>query len=238
MRKLSFLAAMVCLVLAGNALAERAVTVTPVTEDLQNISQSIPPTCQMGNLNPAYWAIGDFVWGAEAYKYLFDAPVGSCSCIDGFTVSQVHFYMQFKATDVPISFNCYADFEETLWDDAMGCFVPGPVICVSPLYTVTITNAGMYDIALPMAQGCPCAMFGYKYGISMNFPDPIPTHPDAITDNFPVGCTSWNDYGTGWYDLHTLNFPGELKMFADILCCENPVDTEGTTWGGVKTLFR
>ena len=114
-------------------------------------------------------------------------------------------------------------FPETLWDDTMGCFVPGPVICVSPVYTVTITNAGMYDIALPMAQGCSCAMFGYKYGISMNF---------------PVGCTSWNDYGTGWYDLQTLGFPGELKMFADIACCDDPVASENATWGGVKTLFR
>ncbi len=241
MRKLILIG--LCLLLAGAAFAaDRTVVVTPVTGNIQSLNPAgANGVCQLGNLNAPAWAITDWIWGDETYKYIFDADQALCTqCPAGFKVEMVHFYMQFGAEDVPTSFDCMVDFEETVWDEASGCFMPGPTICESQPYTVTIDQAGLYDIALPLPYDvCDCAYFGYKYALGLTFLTPFDSTPDAITDDIPVGCTSWNDYGMGWYDLVTgFGFPGEIIMFADIICCENPVDTEKDTWGGVKSLFR
>ncbi|PIV82183.1 hypothetical protein COW53_00215 [bacterium CG17_big_fil_post_rev_8_21_14_2_50_64_8] len=230
-----------CLLLAGTALAaERTAVATPVTGDALSFTPSgAAGVCTMGNLNPPAYYIGDWIWGAESYKYLFDAEQPLCStCNGGFKVETVHFYMQFGVEDVPVTFGCAVDFEETIWDEATQCFLPGPVICESPGYTVTIDQAGMYDIALPLPTDCACAYFGYKYALGMNILTAFDSYPGAVTDATPVGCTSFNNYGAGWFDLLDFGFPGELIMFGDIVCCENPVDDQNDTWGGVKSLFR
>ncbi len=248
MKKLSIAVLLVmCLSLvAGTALADRQVTITPLTGDAIPYSQGISPSgtdgdCQMGNLNPPYWALGDFIWGAEKYKYLFYADPDQCPvCTEGFTVESVTLYVQFGVEDVPSTFDARVDFEEAIWDDALQCWYPGPEICVSSAYTVTITDPGFYAIALPMDNVCACAEFGYWYGISFEFLTAFEsgTEPDIITDNFPVGCVSWNDYGAGWADLLDFGFPGEINMYADIVCCSNPVTTEKNTWGEIKAMFR
>ncbi len=242
MRKL-LLVGFCLLLIAGTAMAaDKTVVVTPVTGEVMNINQAgANGVCVLGNLNNPAYAIQDWIWGQETYKYLFDADQAECmACPAGFTVEMVHFFMQFGVEDVPVDFDCYVDFEETIYDPTLGCFLPGDVICASQAYTVSIDQAGMYDIAIPIDQGtCACAYFGYKYAIGMTFLTAFDSTPDAITDNIPVGCTSYNDYGMGWYDLVTgFQFPGELVMYADIACCENPVDNESQSWGAVKSLFR
>ncbi|MBU2500710.1 hypothetical protein KJ682_05210 [bacterium] len=229
--------------LCGTALADRAPVITRVADDIQDLGPSSPQTdCIMGNLNPSYWAINGWLTGAESYKYLFYADPALCpNCPMGFTVSSVHMVLRFGAEDVPSTFLAYVDFEEAIYDPAIGCYLPGPEICLSSVYTITIDAPGVYDINLPLDAGsCPCAYFEYWYGISFTFVDPFPLgmEPEPITDNFPVGCVSYNDWGQGWQDLFSYGFPGELIMYADILCCSPPVDTEGSTWGGIKTLFR
>ena len=234
----------VCLCLAlvaGNALAERQVTVTNLTQDVQmyNAAKSAAADCAMGNLNAPAYAITDWIWGAESYKYMFYADDTQCACSDGFTVEAVHMYLQFGVDDVPVSFDAYVDFEEAAWDEVLGCWVPGPEVCVSPAYTVTIDDPGFYDISLPMTLGaCPCAYFGYWYGVSFNFISAFDNRPDLVTDDIPVGCVSWNDYGAGWMDLLDFGMPGEASIYADIICCENPVSADSRSFGDVKALFR
>lgn len=240
MRKLILVS--LCLLVAGGALAaEKTVTITPISGNPISIEQAgAAGVCVMGNLNSPAYTITDWIWGAESYKYLFDAEQPLCAnCPAGFKVEQVHFYMNFGPEDVPASFDCFVDFEETVWDPTLGCFLPGPVICASQPYTVTIDQAGFYDIGLPLPyESCPCAYFGYKYALGMTFLTAFDSFPDAVTDAIPVGCTSYNDYGAGWFDLQDFGWPGELSMYADIVCCENPVDDVNDTWGGVKSLFR
>ncbi len=106
---------------------------------------------------------------------------------------------------------------------------------------MTIDNPGLYDIALPAGPDCDCAYFGYDYAVSINFPTLFPPtqRPDAVTDAAPVGCTSWNDYGEGWIDTATsFGFPGELVMYADLVCCSNPVPADEKSWGELKTIFK
>jgi hypothetical protein len=238
-----------CLALVAGAAfaADRQVVVTPVSGDPVFYSPNALPAnpnpvgCQVGNLNPLAFAITDWVWGSEKYKYMFFADQAQCtSCTEGFTVDSVNLVMRFGPEDVPSTFGARVDFEEATWDDALGCFVPGPEICVSSVYTVTISSAGVYNINLPMNATCSCAFFGYWYGISFEFTTSFAggMEPDLVTDAFPVGCTSWNDYGAGWVDMQDFGFPGEISLFADISCCANPVSTDQSSWGDIKAMFR
>ena len=227
--------------------ADRQAIVTPVSGDAVSYNPTITPSnpnpvgCQVGNLNPIAFAITDWVWGLEKYKYMFYADPDQCGlCTDGFTVGSVSLVMQFGPEDVPATFDARVDFEEALWDDALQCNVPGPEICVSSNYTVTIDTAGLYNITLPMDAGCACAHFGYWYGISFEFLTAFTSgmEPDMVTDNIPVGCTSWNDYGAGWLDTIDFGFPGEISLSAEIICCGNPVPVENSRWGDIKAMFR
>ena len=244
MRTMRMMSLFLVLVLAGGAVAaDRTVTTTPVTGPVQTIgSATLVDPCTFGNAVPAAFAINNWIWGAESYATIFHADPVSCTCSGGFMVQAVHFYMNFRAADVPSTFAASADFRETVLDPAYGCNVPGQAICTSPLYTITITQAGLYDITIPMdVAGCTCAYFGYDYAVSINFPTAFPAtkRPDAVTDAVPLGCTSWNDYGSGWTDTTAdAAFPGELVMFADVACCESPVGVDGKSWGEMKSLYR
>lgn len=226
---------------AWAAPADREVEVTPLSDLPTQINPAgAAGICVFGNGNPAAYAITDWIWGAESYKYLFYADPALCSgCPEGFTIESVTMYMNFGPEDVPITFEAAVDFEEALPGQEAGCMIPGPAVCTSPTYSITIDTAGLYAINLPMG-GCACAEFGHWYGIGITFPNPFPEtqRPDAVTDASPVGCTSYNDYGVGWQDVLDFGFPGELIMNADIVCCANPVPVDGSTWGTIKSMFR
>lgn len=199
-------------------------------------------TSQMvGNLNPAYWRISGWVVGGEEYKYLFN-PVEQLNCPEGFQLTQVHMVLDFDDTmTYPITFPVWVDLEDALWDPTLGCWVPGIEDCRSVTYTVTIDVPGTYDIGLPI--DCQCAYMTdprgmpYWYMLSFHFPEPFTAN--LITDNFPVPCYSWNNWGSGWYDLVGQGgFPGGILMWGDVVCCLDPVTVEEKSWGDIKSLFR
>lgn len=242
MRMLTIL--VLCLALAASsAFAGRTVTATRLGDyevDELAFSSGLRSDCQVGNLNAGAWAIGDWVWGAEGYKYLFYPPE-TCSCPIGFHLENVHLLIQFGVEDVPSSFDVYVDLEEAVWDDLLGCYYPGPETCTSLVYTVDITTDGLYDISIPIYDECECAYMDYWYFLSFHFVTTFDSamRPDLIADDFPLGCRSWNDYGFGWQDLvNDFGWPGEILMWGDVICCEFPVATEPETWGGVKNLYK
>ena len=81
----------------------------------------------------------------------------------------------------------------------------------------------------------------YLYMLSFYFVtsfDPA-MRPDLITDDSTEPCLSYNDYGAGWEDLvNDLGLPGNALIWADVACCEQPVEFEVQTWGAVKDLYR
>jgi hypothetical protein len=108
---------------------------------------------------------------------------------------------------------------------------------------VTIDAAGLYDIGLPFGDFCDCAFVfddagaPIKYLMSLHFVNVFTT--SLITDEFPLGCYSWNNWGSGWYDLvNDAGFPGELIIYGDVECCDLPVGAEKSTWGNMKQIFR
>ena len=140
---------LICLAFATGAFAaDRTVTVTPVEGPVLSVDPASPNgVCIYGNDAAAAYAINDWIWGQESYATAFNAPQAACGCAAGFTIEQVHFFMNFRVADVPATFSVSVDFLEAGPSD---CPAPGAVICGSPVYEVTITNAGLYDIALPI----------------------------------------------------------------------------------------
>jgi len=244
MKKL--LLVVLCLALmAGTAFADRTVTVTKLSSNLEiqtlDLGGGGMRDCLVGNLNDPAWAINGWFTGQEEYKFLFN---GAECCNEGFWLDTVHIYLQFTDTmTYPLEILAWVDLEDALWDDALGCWVPGIVDCVSAVYTVTIEAPGLYDIGLPMTDYCDCAYVydptgsPYWYMLSVHFDNLFDAQ--LVTDDFPVGCMSWNNWGAGWYDLvNDAGFPGEIMIWGDVHCCEDPVGMENETWGGVKALFR
>ena len=232
-----------CLVaVAVAAPAEREVKVQRLDNPVQRLSAAPAKdasACMLGNLNDPVYAISDWIWGGETYYTMFDAEMADCTCAEGFTVEAVHMFMQFSADDVPVSFDLYGSFHTAVFDEMTQCWIPSETVCETPFYTMTIDLPGLYDISLPVDYAvCECAAFGYKYAAGITIDTEFTSNPDLITDEAPLGCTSYNEYGNGLEDLQDYELPGEAILFVDVGCCANPVNTDATTFGGIKALFK
>lgn len=242
---------------AATALADRDVTLRSRKIILHPVEGTAPTeigsgnlngtACQIGNLNPAAWAISGFIAPPEDYKLVFD-PGTTCSvCPTGFQVTTISIHLQ---TDTTCTFVMSVDLERAVLESP-GCYAPGPVLCATGLYQVDIPSAGGWIIGLPVSvddcQECPeygCfSMTDGPYCLSVHFESmSVPSsHVDLVTDAGPaVNCLNWNNYGTGWYDLLGAypTWPGQLKIFADATCCGTPSSVENDSWGCIKAVYR
>jgi hypothetical protein len=228
---------------ATSAFADKELTVKPVetiTPTPIILSTSgLPVGCQVGNLNPAAWAISNFMLPPEEYKLTFD-PRATCSaCPIGFAVNTVHVIMQVaEACDLVMEVNV----EEASYPNGPDCPSPGPVLCSSGFFNVTLPGAGLYDVALPIS--CECFTMDRLYLLSFyidSFSCATGTTPDLILDAGPATlCTNWNNFGAGWYDLlgQFPAWPGNLVFYADAECCTPPVPVDEKTWGAIKALYE
>lgn len=232
----------IVVLLGATAAAKDAPIVTPVDPgEIPFGLQGGQQTGIVGNLNSPYYRLTGWFTGAEEYKYLF-CPAEQLNCPYGFLLENVHMVLDFTEDMIfPITFTVWIDLEDALWDPARGCWVPGIEDCRSDTHTVTIDEPGMYDISLPI--DCACAYLfdppgaPYWYLLSMHFPELFTAN--LITDNLPTNCTSWNDWGSGWFDLvGEGGFPGNILMWGDVVCCDVPVGNERMNWDEIKSLFR
>ncbi|MFH1680813.1 MAG: hypothetical protein ABIH26_09230 [Candidatus Eisenbacteria bacterium] len=196
-----------------------------------------PVDCQVGNLNPPYYAIPGFILPPEEYKLVFDPNETCTACPDGVIITTVHVLLQ---TAELCTLVMAVDVEEAVYPNDPDCPEPGPELCNSGLYSVTIPQAGLWNIGLPIS--CPCMGMDDLYLLSFHIEDVGPetygTMPDLVTDNSPAACTSWNNYGNGWDDLYEVyGFPGQLSFYADATCCE-ATGTEESSWGSIKKRYR
>jgi hypothetical protein len=220
--------------------AEREVTVRAVdpAEIGLIVNGLVDPssTCQVGNMNEPVWSVGNFLLPPEEYKLTF-RTWGTCAvCNLGFRVTQIHVLLETtEACDVTIAM----DVEQA---EQVGpyCWGPGVEWCNTGLIDVTIENAGLWDISLPIS--CPC-LSQRRYLLSLEFNNyscATGSMPALVTDGSPMLCYNWNDIGTGWYDLYGQwpTWPGNLLFRAEASCCSPPVPIEQRTWGTIKSLYR
>jgi len=183
-----------------------------------------PPTCNYGNTLSPVWQYTNFLVGGESYATVFTAVPAACACPEGFRIATGHMFICVGAEDVPVSFPVTLDLMDTAYDVVSGCDLPGTAFCSSPTYNVDIATAGCYDVALPMNNAtCPAAFFGMKYALSFNFPNPFASPLNPVSDDTPIGCTSFNYYGA-WNDfVNDYGAPGELSIYADVACGDTTI---------------
>ena len=199
-------------------------------------------TCQIGNYDFdgifAYINDGD-LWGNESYKLMI-GPDDLCpNCPAGFTVETVYMVISFNEEDVPSEFTVTADIEEAVWDGE--CWAPGPQVALSEAVTFTIDTPGAHAIPIPIVT--PCLEREFNYGIGVQF---LTAFPEAMRPRYtfdaeePTFCTSWGFWegATDWVRILEFIGEGDILIWADADCCENPVNTESRTFGEVKSLFR
>jgi hypothetical protein len=226
----------------SSVLAEREVTikkVDPVPGVIDLGQQGIGDPCLVGNLNPSYWAIGDWAYPPEEYKLAFDPiTMGDCAAICpaqpgyGIDINTIRMHIQ---VDAPCTIVMGVDVEEVVYPNGPDCPEPGEVSCASSLYQVNLTSAGGWILNIPIE--CACLTFEKEYMLGVYFQSAT-CAIDIVTDNAPSNCTSWNDWGSGWKDLVAVyGFPGNLRIWAGATCCEPPVPVEAKSWGVIKSLY-
>lgn len=241
MRRLLMSATVFCLFVAlvvPATHAAREVTITRVDPStflpLQPSGAAVG--CQVGNTNPAAWAISNFIVPPEEYALVFDPLNSTCgNCGLGFQVTTINIQVQVTAAST-IVMEGYLRSAGFPTDPS--CAEPTNVECSTGLFTVDLPGAGGWIINLPI--DCQCAFLNYPYALGIYIQSITGAVPDLITDNSPSLCTSYNDYGAGWVDLRAAyaTWPGNLKIWADGVCCEQPVGAEDESMGELKGKFK
>lgn len=182
-------------------------TITPLSET-GTIIQAAPfqhtkDFCDLYG-TPA-WAISDWLVGDEYYANYQDPEEFGCTDVWPFEVTSIQFNLQVAAAqDVDLMGFVY-DLDLT----DPGCPVPGTQLCSTPLYTVSLPDAGHWIIDLPMVDQC-CVDGPYFAGVYVST---YPIYEQVITDANEVTCRSYNDYGYGWEDLVDIyGFPGLIML--------------------------
>jgi hypothetical protein len=243
---LIFLAGVTLLITPAHA--ERTVTIKPIDSSIPvRITQfdRTAPSCVVGNTNPAYWAIGDFLLPPESYKLSFNPLSGNCpaSCPPpnwwGFKVTKIHIILMVAE---PCTLTMAVDIEEAAYSGGLDCPEPSVPACGTNLLQVALTSAGAWDIGLPV--DCECLGLHRKYLIGFyveSYSNAGGSVPSLAADAGPTAtCANYNNYGTGWFDLKSTypSWPGNLIFFAEADCCELPVPTEEKSWGHIKKLYE
>lgn len=140
---------------------------------------------------------------------------------------------------MPATFSAGVDVANAVWDPSRECLRPGSAFCISDAAEFTVEAAGLFEFSIPFT--CECLDVSSPYFLSFHVTTVFPEtgRPDLLTDEAPLGCTSWNDFGSGWIDLVTENeLPGEIIIRASAECCDDPLDAENKNWGDIKSLYR
>jgi hypothetical protein len=239
MKKSLLMLILLSCVLAAAVSARDLPTATKLTgADIQQMNMKRVPGLEVGNLNPATWALSGWVEGNESYAYMFTAEDVACNV--GFDLDGVHILGQFDETVVPATFDMYVTLNERVLVSP-DCYAPGETLCTSFQFTITIETAGFYDIALPIDCGCahiydPTGR-PYVYALEVHIIGALDM--EIITDGVPMACTAYNDWGAGWQDL--IGYFGEYGntvMWGDVMCCDTPVSSGDKTWGEIKSMYK
>jgi hypothetical protein len=116
--------------------------------------------------------------------------------------------------------------------------VPGEADCQSEIHSFTVNEDGGYELAVPI--DCDCAYLEYHYFISFHFVTEFAEsdRANARLDEYPELCTSWQNWGEGWFDMvGDLGYEGDIMIWADVGCCEDPTASDSAAWSDLKSLY-
>jgi len=202
------------------------------------LTGGVEENCILGVDNPEF-VIQDFLFAPEGYKVAVDPTEQCLTCPLGFKVTDIHIALQ---VNQPCSIVLSTDLEDALFPDGADCPEPGVVDCFSQSFQVDLPGAGLFDVSIPI--DCPCAYKEYTYFIGV-FIESYSCQdgsfiPELVTNNTPHACANYNNFGEGWVDLVSEfpTWPGDVLIWANSECCDQPVGAESKSWGAIKGLYR
>jgi hypothetical protein len=219
-----------CLILASPSYGfehKKWATVTPLlNRDVDNY-QVVPhfasaEICTVRHDYGVYWAITHWLTGAELYK-AYQNPGLACTGPYPFVVENIYFVLLFEATCT-----LYVSVDvETADLTNPDCPWPGELLSISRTYQVTIPEAGIYQIEVPLDS---FPVVNEPYFAGFYFANPVDTLAGAclITDSVPTPCVAYNIWDTaiGYVDLDSTGFPSFPQFPGRIL-----LFSSGTTGG-------
>ncbi len=224
---------------ASTVTAMDVISATPISSADLSVQFTQTPLETVGNLNPYQWVAGG-LFGNESVAVIFN-PSEQVTCGEGFRLTMVHMLLYFQPASVPWGFNAYAGLGTAVYDADTGCYIPGDVECISSVTTISIEGPGLKDIAIPV--DCACASLfdptgaPYVYYLFMHYASTLSAF--VMTDGIQATCTSYNDEGSGWYDLEPyFGEYGNAIIYGDVERCTDPIGNEDRSWGEIKSLYR
>jgi hypothetical protein len=175
-------------------------------------------TCAIYEGGDPTWLIYPWVEGDELFKS-YQNPSATCTDPYPFSIDRVHLILYCVGAG---SLQLSADIE--LVDNSVpGCPHPGEMLDITPLYEYVIPGEDLYFITVPLDSPVVVdgPFFVGLYIASSGNPDIAA----IVTDDTPVGCVSYNDWGYGYVDLDTVytdpdgtgpikTFPGRMVLYS------------------------
>lgn len=168
------------------------------------------------------WAVDNWLCGGEVFKVYQDVEQLSGNFTYPFYVAGLAIEMNAtKAGKV----NVQADIEElSSVNSTDECPYPGSLLEMTDEYAFKIPGEGSYVLVIPFDE--PALVDGPYFGGMFFGAGVSQLNLSLITDNNPVSCRSWNDWGGGFVDLTSNQYfdcPGNLIAYSF------GWSTEGTT---------
>lgn len=217
MLKITVASLVVLMLIVTGAAAKDGFTVTPIKSGYPTMAGTgvrVPGDhCKVG-ITDANWSVGGWLLPPEEYAVYGD-PADCDDCSGGWKPLAVEILLQ---ADEETTFSISCGIREADFSDP-SCPVPGTVVCWSSVYTVTLPDAALYVVALPLDAGCSVVDGPFFSAIRFE-DDPAPgVLPSLVTDDVEVACVSYNDWGTGWQDTYVdIGFPGSTTISATLEC--------------------
>ncbi len=226
--------------------APPAFTQKPVK--VERIGEYIPQTntfgdfsslcyCKIGNINQVAYVVSDLILQPEEYGLTLDPQPTCTQCYMGFKMRYIIIQL---GTESACSLTLQATIGDAVTSSDPECLEPGPLLCESNYHHVVLPKGGVWKIPIPVDCGCLAMKLKYLLGIRiLDVSCCGGGVPALLTDNSPTPCTNWNNRGAGWSDLaeEFPDWPGNLLIYAEALCCESPIPTENKSWGVIKKLY-
>lgn len=230
--------------------ADPAAASGPAGSDLRALPSSV---CLIGNADTTSAVVPDCLAGAECLSVHFraqetcDLPPGGGPPLGPVVV---HCLLVFGPEDVPSTFSVRAAFDGGLpaWS-GWGIVDPhlDERLCRTPWHEVTVAQAGVFDLAVPVAPSDTCCAQVYSpydpAGSPLNLFLQIATafpegqRPGLVVSTETLYRTAtWRD-GL-WRFPWDLGLPGDIRLWAEAEYCETGLPAREASWGAIKALYR
>jgi hypothetical protein len=171
----------------------------------------------------------------DEYYTLLDPESCACPEEEGIAPIAAHVTLDFaEACSIPVTVAIVAA-------DGSNPSCPQPVreldLCPRVDYNLTVTEAGLYDLSIPLPSGC-CIRQAAFLMISFRAVGDCGRVPGLAMQFECNPCVSWNYWPDGaLVDLCDGYLLGNPNMYVEATCCSS-VPVQPHTWGHVKSMYR